>query len=65
VDVAAVQTNMVFVGVADHAALPLAGFLKERGILVFAQEKLRLVTHLDITAADVETVIAAFRDFFA
>jgi len=65
VDVTAVQTNMVFVGVADHAVGPLAGFLKERGILVFAQEKLRLVTHLDITAADVETVIAAFRDFFA
>ena len=65
VDVAAVQTNMVFVRVADYVALPLAGFLKERGILVFAQEKMRLVTHLDITAADVETVIAAFRDFFA
>jgi threonine aldolase len=65
VDAAAVQTNMVFVGVADHAVVPLAAFLKERGILVFAQEKLRLVTHLDITAADVETVITAFRDFFA
>lgn len=65
VDPASVQTNMVFAGVARSAAGPLAAFLKERGILVFGQEHLRLVTHMDITADDVDTVVVAFRDFFA
>jgi len=65
VNPASVQTNMVFVGVDRSVAGPLAGFLKERGILVFGQENLRLVTHLDITADDVNTVVGAFRDFFA
>ncbi len=65
VDLATVQTNMVFAGVAAAAAGPLAEFLKQRGILVFGHEKLRLVTHLDVTTENIDTVVAAFRDFFA
>lgn len=63
VDPAAVQTNMVFVGVGD-AAGELSDFLRQRGILISGQDNLRLVTHLDITSADIDTVIAAFGDFF-
>jgi threonine aldolase len=64
VDLAAVQTNMVFAKVGGEIAGPLADYLRERGILVFGQENLRLVTHLDVTAGDMDTVIEAFRAFF-
>ncbi|RII30210.1 MAG: low-specificity L-threonine aldolase [Geobacter sp.] len=65
VDPARVQTNMVFVRVAGKDAAPLAGFLEERGIMIFGQPTLRLVTHLDVSADDVDTVIKAFRDYFS
>jgi len=64
VDHAAVQTNMVFVRVAEPVVEPLSRFLKERGILVAGRGRLRLVTHLDITADDVSAVVAAFREYF-
>ncbi len=58
------QTNMVFVGVPADQAAPLAAFLRSRGIVVGAAPVLRLVTHLDVSAADVATTVAAFRDYF-
>jgi threonine aldolase len=64
VDPAAVQTNMVFARVAEGTFEPLVRFLKERGILVAGRGRLRLVTHLDITADDIATVVAACRDYF-
>ncbi|BCS52852.1 low-specificity L-threonine aldolase [Geobacter sp. SVR] len=64
VDPASVQTNMVFVGVGGRGG-ELSDFLKQRGIMIFGQENLRLVTHLDITSGDIDTVIAAFGEFFA
>jgi threonine aldolase len=58
------QTNMVFVRVGrDHAA-ELPRFLASRGIVVLPGETLRLVTHLDVDAADVPFVVGAFRDYF-
>jgi len=65
VDLATVQTNMVFVRVAKGNAAPLAGFLEKRGIMIFGQPNLRLVTHLDISASDVDKVVDAFRGFLA
>jgi threonine aldolase len=65
VDLASVQTNMVFAGIARGSVGPLTDFLKGRGIMVLGQENMRLVTHLDVTAEDMDTVIAAFREFFA
>jgi threonine aldolase len=59
-----VQTNMVFLCLPPERADALARFLRPRGILVAGRENLRLVTHRDVTAADVATVIAAFRQFF-
>jgi len=43
----------------------LQAHLKERGILISGREKVRLVTHLDITTEDVRAVIDAFKDFFS
>jgi threonine aldolase len=62
--VEAPQTNMVFVKLpAEHSA-ELTRFLASRGIAVLPGTTLRLVTHLDVSAGDVQLVIGAFRDFF-
>jgi threonine aldolase len=57
-------TNMIWLWVAEHHGQRLPGFLQERGILVSGYgNPFRLVTHLDISAADIDTVIAAFKAF--
>lgn len=60
-----VQTNMVFVNLESHDPGELAEFLASRGIRIGAAKRLRLVTHLDIDDAAIDTVLAAFRDFAA
>jgi threonine aldolase len=64
-DPAEVETNMVFLSPPPEVVAPLTGFLAERGILVAGRESLRLVTHLDVSAAGIHAVIAAMREFFA
>lgn len=64
VDPAAVQTNMLFLCLPHEQADALAAFLRERGILIAGRESIRLVTHHDVTAADIDRVVAAFGDFF-
>lgn len=64
-DLATVQSNMVFVDCRDGLHEPLKAFLQQRGILVGGYGGLRLVTHLDIVEADVPVVIGAFKEFFA
>ncbi len=65
VDLAAVQTNMVFVKLEPARSMALTDHLQNRGILVSRGEVMRLVTHLDSTAEDIKTVTATVRDFFA
>jgi threonine aldolase len=65
VDPSSVQTNMVFCTVSDGDMNPLKLHLKANGILIGTGNPLRLVTHLDISASDVDRVIAAFGDHFA
>lgn len=57
-----VQTNMVYVGIGDRAA-SLKAYCAERGISLSAAPRLRMVTHMDVSAAQIETVIAAFAGF--
>jgi threonine aldolase len=57
-----VQTNMVYVQMADRAPA-LKAFLAERGITISASERLRLVTHLDVSRADIDRVVDAFAAF--
>ncbi|WP_145152350.1 low-specificity L-threonine aldolase [Pseudomonas oryzihabitans] len=54
-----VQTNMVYLALGDEAPA-LQAFLAERDIRISPAPRLRLVTHLDVSAADIEAVIAAF-----
>lgn len=65
VDWAAVQTNMVFVSLVQEQSIQLSEYLRQQGILVRSGSPMRLVTHLDVTASDIERVIAAIKHFFA
>jgi len=61
------QTNMVFVdlhGPAKTRAPELLAFLKQNGILTTGVYRLRLVTHLDVDAADIDRAVAVLRAFF-
>jgi threonine aldolase len=59
-----VQTNMVYVQVGERAD-ELKAFCAERGIILSAASRLRMVTHLDVSAAQMEQVVAAFAEFGA
>lgn len=61
---AAVQTNIVWGRLASEHSEPLAEHLKNAGILILPEANLRLVTHLDVSAADVDSVIRAFHGYF-
>jgi threonine aldolase len=62
-----VQTNMVFATIDDAKLPALLDHLKRQNILAagYTGEKVRLVTHLGITAADIETALAAFAEGLA
>ena len=64
IDLAAVQTNMVLATLVDDHSAELAAYLQQRGILIRSGRTQRLVTHLDVTAADVAAVIDACKDFY-
>jgi threonine aldolase len=62
------ETNMVFFRVSSRWGSPqqLADALRQEGILVLptAEGKIRLVTHLDVTAADIDRLIQALEKIF-
>jgi len=57
-----VQTNMVYVQMGDKAQA-LKAFAGERGIKLSAAARLRMVTHMDVSRAQIEQVIATFVEF--
>jgi threonine aldolase len=64
VDPTAVSTNMVFVDVAAYGRRPwdVVSRLRDEGVLSNAEAgRVRLVTHLDVTADDVEETLSAWR----
>jgi threonine aldolase len=65
VDLAAVQTNMVFAAVDPQRAEPLRQFLKQRNMLIPAGGRIRLVTHLDVGREDIKALADAVSQFFA
>lgn len=64
-EVAPVQTNMVFVKVPPAKVAGLQAHLKSAGILVIVSPSTRLVTHLDVDSAGIDRVVDAFKNFFA
>lgn len=64
IDMASVQTNMVFLNCDPAVREPLIEHLKGNNILIGGYEQLRLVTHLDISPDDIDRVVATFTTFF-
>jgi threonine aldolase len=58
------QTNIFYVEIPEAACAPLRDALARQGIRASIAPHTRLVTHLDVTSADVRTTIAAFESFF-
>jgi threonine aldolase len=58
------QTNMVFITPQHRSPSDLADSLAARGILISPAPTTRLVTHLDVSAEDVEVAAAAIQEFF-
>ncbi|MFI4889826.1 MAG: low-specificity L-threonine aldolase [Steroidobacterales bacterium] len=63
--VEAPQTNILYVAIPGHRVDVLRAHLAERGILASIAERTRLVTHLDLSRADVEATLRAFGELFA
>ncbi|MCF8068834.1 MAG: low-specificity L-threonine aldolase [Desulfobacterales bacterium] len=58
------QTNMVFLEAAKDYAVSLSEHLAQKGILIWGDETIRLVTHLDINEEDIRRTILVFKEFF-
>jgi threonine aldolase len=64
VEVRACDTNMVFVAFPEAHCRPLQDHLEACGILMAVGPVTRLVTHLDVSAEDIERVVSAVNDYF-
>jgi threonine aldolase len=59
-----VQTNMVFAAIPRDSVPALKAHLAEQGIVAIVGPRMRMVTHLDVDAADIDRAVAAFASFF-
>ncbi|TDB60364.1 low-specificity L-threonine aldolase [Photorhabdus khanii] len=57
------QTNMVFLRIPAHEAVQLGPWMKERGVILSVDSVTRLVTHLNVSRADLERLITLWREF--
>ena len=58
------QTNMVFFTMETEQANKMAGFLGKNNILISPGRTTRLVTHLDISRADISATLETIAEFF-
>ncbi|ARP80884.1 low-specificity L-threonine aldolase [Bordetella genomosp. 8] len=61
------STNMVFIDVPGQHCEALTAYARSRGVLMMAAYggPTRLVTHMDVSREDIDTVIAAVKSYFA
>jgi threonine aldolase len=64
IDPAWVQTNMVFMTPPKGTAEALTAHLETKGILVDLGHTLRMVTHMQVSAADINKVVRAILSFY-
>ena len=62
--VEATPTNMIYVTVPQHGLDALRAQFAARGILASTAQRMRLVTHLDLSRQDVDQTVDAFADVF-
>jgi threonine aldolase len=65
VDTAGVQTNMVFFRPKDGRHQDLADYLAGKDMLVDAAKAIRLVTHMQVTADDIDAFIGAVNVYYS
>jgi threonine aldolase len=56
---------MVFLTLPEEAVNALQAWLKARNVVIASGRRVRLVTHLDVSKGDVETVIGLVTEFFS
>ncbi|WP_083921152.1 low-specificity L-threonine aldolase [Hahella ganghwensis] len=59
------QTNIVYARCKSGLSKQLKDFLADKGILITAGEPMRFVTHMDVSAKDVDRLLMAIREFYA
>ena len=59
------QTNIVYVDMAPEHCAGLAAALSENGISASVGPHMRMVTHMDVSRADVDKVVAVFGNYFS
>ncbi|AOP43446.2 low-specificity L-threonine aldolase [Edwardsiella piscicida] len=57
------QTNMLFLQLEADEAAALGPWMRQRGILISAGTTTRLVTHLDVTRADLQRLVELWQTF--
>lgn len=62
--VAVPDTNILFVEVPLEDVVALSAHVRNAGVLAFVGPRTRLVTHLDVSRAQIDAAIAAFRSFY-
>ena len=62
--VAMPDTNILFAEVPPEDVTALGIHVRNAGVLAFVGPRTRLVTHLDVSRAQIDVVIAAFRTFY-
>lgn len=65
VDVTRQDTNMVFLRLPPAQVATLGPWMRERGILLSTGAVTRLVTHLDVDRAALQTLVSAWQSFLA
>ncbi len=63
--VSPVETNIIMLDISKGKIEGLTNYLKEKGIKASVGEKMRIVTHLDISKSDILHVANAFKSYFA
>jgi len=65
IHVSPTETNMVYVTVPPGGSAAFRDHVAKRGVLVRSDRPLRLVTHLDVDAADVRRAVEAAKECYA
>jgi len=57
------QTNVVYIEVIPSQVEALKAHLKHRGVLASVAPRTRLMTHMDLTRANIDAAVRAFREY--
>jgi len=64
IDMAQVQTNMVFASLRSDNPEALAAYLKDAGVLINIGNPIRLVTHMDVNTQDIQRAVSLVEAYF-